>query len=372
MVTIGAQKSGTTALYAYLGQHEHFVAGADGKEVQFFSSLARWNAGPHRYMEAFPVMERDDAERAVVADMSPAYMTDFGTLQSMSELLPGARIVVMLREPVERAWSEISMLRRQQRTQIEKDQFLLKHASELRACAEQMADGVAGLIGKVKEDEARKYECASPASADKDLARVFQRTWRALRRKVVKLGMEAVFVRGAGVSDLTSQIRLTTDDELYDELVSEIAAIEACMASGDVTLKACFDEQLVPLNNLAKANVFRGMYAAQLANVYELFAREQVLVIEDRELREEPMVTLGKVCAHVGLDSSFKFEALDSQHMSERVDEAMPGFRFMSGWRADGGQDAERIPDKVEQLLRDFYATHNAALFELLGREFAW
>ena len=213
MVTIGAQKSGTTALYAYLGQHEHFVAGADGKEVQFFSSLARWNAGPHRYMEAFPVMERDDAERAVVADMSPAYMTDFGTLQSMAELLPDARIVVMLREPVERAWSEISMLRRQQRTQIEKDQFLLKHASELRACAEQMADGVAGLIGKVKEDEARKYECASPASADEDLARVFQRTWRALGRKVVKLGMEAVFVRGARVSDLMSQIRLTTDDE---------------------------------------------------------------------------------------------------------------------------------------------------------------
>ena len=73
--------------------------------------------------------------------------------------------------------------------------------------------GVAGLLVKVKEDEARKYKCASPASADKDLARVFQSTWRALGRKVVKLGMEAVFVRGARVSDLMSQIRLTTDDE---------------------------------------------------------------------------------------------------------------------------------------------------------------
>ena len=57
--------------------------------------------------------------------------------------------------------------------------------------------------------------------------------------------------------------------------MSEIAAIGACMGSGDVTLKACFDEQLVPLSNLAKADVFRGMYAGQLTNVYELFDRKR-------------------------------------------------------------------------------------------------
>ncbi|MXO59871.1 hypothetical protein GRI89_10005 [Altererythrobacter salegens] len=97
--------------------------------------------------------------------------------------------------------------------------------------------------------------------------------------------------------------------------------------------------------------VRRGLYARQLKRYFDLFPREQVLVLEDRELKEATERTLGKICAFLGVPDFAP--GLDWQPV------------FVSNYR-------ERMAPQTRQFLAEFYAPHNEELFELLGRRFDW
>jgi hypothetical protein len=107
-LVIGAQKAGTTALYAYLRWHPA-VLGPSWKEVSFFDR--HYVRGEAWYRGHFPNRIRIDRARRrtgrepVVGEASPSYLFHRAAPERVAALLPGVRLIAILRDPVERAFS---------------------------------------------------------------------------------------------------------------------------------------------------------------------------------------------------------------------------------------------------------------------------
>jgi hypothetical protein len=95
---IGAQKAGTTALYAWLRRHPA-VAGPSWKEVNYFDR--RFTKGERWYRGNFP-RTRD---AAAVLEASTGYLFHPLAPKRTKALLPDVRLVALVRDPVGRAYS---------------------------------------------------------------------------------------------------------------------------------------------------------------------------------------------------------------------------------------------------------------------------
>ena len=97
-VIIGAMKSATTSLYRWLGeQPEVFVPRA--KETRYFSDL--WDRGQDWYEDRFA--EAIDGQllgEASVSYTNPEFLPD--AAERMSEVVPEARLIYAVRDPVQR------------------------------------------------------------------------------------------------------------------------------------------------------------------------------------------------------------------------------------------------------------------------------
>lgn len=106
VILAGAMRGGTTSLFSWLAQHPQVVA-SQRKEVHFFDlEFAR---GPDWYRRQF-AGGRHPALRRLEA--TPYYMFEPRVPQRMRDLIPDARIVCLLRDPVERALSHYLKNRR--------------------------------------------------------------------------------------------------------------------------------------------------------------------------------------------------------------------------------------------------------------------
>lgn len=94
---LGAQKAGTTALYAYLRWHPD-VTGPSFKEVSFFD---RHYARGERWYRAHMPVRRS----GMVGEASPSYLFHPLAAERVAEMLPHARLIALLRNPVDRAFS---------------------------------------------------------------------------------------------------------------------------------------------------------------------------------------------------------------------------------------------------------------------------
>lgn len=105
---IGTQRGGTTSLYKYLAQHP-VHARALTKELRFFD--LNYHRGVAWYRSRFPSRRyRDSAKRSrgidlVVGEASPDYMFHPHAPRRVAELLPAVKLIVLLRNPVDRAFS---------------------------------------------------------------------------------------------------------------------------------------------------------------------------------------------------------------------------------------------------------------------------
>jgi len=97
---LGAAKSGTTSLYFYLAQHpEIFMSPI--KEPSFFCDEFQIVDNPIDYLALF----RDATHQKRVGEASHAYLTSPGTAPVIRAFLPESRFVLILRNPVDRAYS---------------------------------------------------------------------------------------------------------------------------------------------------------------------------------------------------------------------------------------------------------------------------
>lgn len=98
LVVIGAMKCGTTSLHYNLDLHPD-IAMSREKELCFFLGETEWNKGLSWYSRQFPQGTRWRGES------SPGYArlpVSEGTAARMHQTIPGARLIYMVRNPVER------------------------------------------------------------------------------------------------------------------------------------------------------------------------------------------------------------------------------------------------------------------------------
>jgi hypothetical protein len=98
VLVLGTQRGGTSSLYKYLGAHPD-VAPSLKKETEFFSR--HYANGVDWYRANFPLVGR----RRLAFEATPDYLFYPSTPDRVAELLPDASFIVLLRDPVERAWS---------------------------------------------------------------------------------------------------------------------------------------------------------------------------------------------------------------------------------------------------------------------------
>ena len=137
VVIIGAMKAGTSALHAYLARHPQ-VAMSTPKELNFFfgretgdtsgewSPRGNWHRGVHWYAGHF------DSTAAVRGEASPGYTSpDHPEVpERMGAVLPDARLVYLVRDPVARAVSQYRHHRRERAEQRPIAEALLDPAGQ--------------------------------------------------------------------------------------------------------------------------------------------------------------------------------------------------------------------------------------------------
>jgi hypothetical protein len=98
LVVIGAQKCGTSGLHYYLSLHPEISMSAP-KELNFFIKERNWDRGVEWYAGHF------DPDVAVRGESSPnytAYPHHAGVPERMHSVVPDARLIFLVRDPIER------------------------------------------------------------------------------------------------------------------------------------------------------------------------------------------------------------------------------------------------------------------------------
>lgn len=107
-IIIGAQRCGTTSLFQYLCQHPE-VRPSTPKEVHYFSN--NYLKGNTWYRSHFPLQSQKTAveskpdEKFVSGEATPYYLLHPLAPRRAAETVPHARLILLLRDPVKRAYS---------------------------------------------------------------------------------------------------------------------------------------------------------------------------------------------------------------------------------------------------------------------------
>ena len=138
---IGAAKSGTTALYAYLKQHPQIFM-SPFKEPRFFAfqdNPPRFQ-GPRdqanainnktitsidKYLDLFKGVTTEIA----IGEASPAYIHVPGTAERIQRLIPNVKLIAILRHPAERAFSSFLHLKREGYEPLDFGQALIEESN---------------------------------------------------------------------------------------------------------------------------------------------------------------------------------------------------------------------------------------------------
>jgi hypothetical protein len=101
LVIAGAQKSGTTSLHHLLAAHPDVFFPVEPQEIHFFDVEENFARGVEWYAGLFRAWR---GERWV-GQTSPLYMFEARVPERMAAVIPEARVLFILRDPVKRAYS---------------------------------------------------------------------------------------------------------------------------------------------------------------------------------------------------------------------------------------------------------------------------
>ena len=108
-IIIGAPRAGTTSLYAYLIVHPN-VLSASRKETAFFNYAYHVNLDWYRLyfptiMEGARIKNKRNIHTLITGEATPSYLIDPRVPQRVFKKLPKMKLIILLRNPVDRAIS---------------------------------------------------------------------------------------------------------------------------------------------------------------------------------------------------------------------------------------------------------------------------
>jgi hypothetical protein len=147
-IIVGAAKSGTTSLHYYLKQHPDIYLPAK-KELHYFAweHMLRFSCGPgDRDILAHVCQTREEYESAysdihgesAVGEVSPSYLYFAEVSNQIKEELSDTKIIIVLRNPIEKAFSQYMHLVRDNRE-------VLQFYDALMAEKERISQGWAAI-----------------------------------------------------------------------------------------------------------------------------------------------------------------------------------------------------------------------------------
>jgi len=133
LIIPGAMKAGTTSLFRHMEGHPQ-LAPAPHKEVHYFDH--HFHRGPAWYRRQFTAPPRTaSGMRLIACESSPYYMFEPRVPGRLRDLVPDVKLVFLLRDPVERAFSHYHNNRRLGRESLDFESAL--DAEDDRTLAEE-------------------------------------------------------------------------------------------------------------------------------------------------------------------------------------------------------------------------------------------
>jgi Sulfotransferase domain len=146
-IIIGTQRGGTTSLYSYLVEHPG-IGAASIKEVHYFDT-PHYKQGLAWYQAHFPsLLEKYYAQHVhkldfMTGEASPYYLFHPHVPRRVANVLPEVKLIVMLRNPVDRAYSHYHHERAGGH----------EHLATFEEAIEQEERRLAGELDKMQADE---------------------------------------------------------------------------------------------------------------------------------------------------------------------------------------------------------------------------
>ena len=135
---IGAPKCGTTSVYAFLCSHPA-VEPALTKEIHYFDKSPRYDLGDLWYRHNFPVSASLRRRRSITGEATTTYLLHPHAPALMKKAAPRARIIALLRDPAERAYSDYQMMVRYGMEYMGFEDALAAEEERVRAERERVA-----------------------------------------------------------------------------------------------------------------------------------------------------------------------------------------------------------------------------------------
>ncbi len=155
-ILAGAQKSGTTALHYFLAKHPNITMG-DQQEIHFFDDEAMFVAQVdyEQLHKHYPLL----ASSTIAGDCTPSYIYHQSASERIWNYNPKIKLLVLLRNPVERAFAHWNMQRFKGREPL--DFFDAVKEEKTR-------------IASAQPDEARRFAYVDRGFYAEQLERLFQ------------------------------------------------------------------------------------------------------------------------------------------------------------------------------------------------------
>ena len=144
MIIIGAMKCGTTSLFRYLEEHPDFF-GPKKKEIHYFDY--KYDNGLAWYRRQFPTKLKKwkcrlKGRRIITGEATPYYMFHPHACKRVASILPNVKLIALLRNPVDRAYSHYHNKIRGEKEKLTFEQAIESEPRRL-----------AGELEKMLEDE---------------------------------------------------------------------------------------------------------------------------------------------------------------------------------------------------------------------------
>ena len=133
-IIIGAMKSGTTSLYNYICDHPSVIA-AEYDEIGFFDS--NYHLGLNWYRSLFPTKKQlksleQKEDQGITGEDTPFYFWNEESANRIKEILPNVKLILILRNPINRAYSEYHDKVQSGRTKKSFEQYIQSELENLK------------------------------------------------------------------------------------------------------------------------------------------------------------------------------------------------------------------------------------------------